>query len=220
MFAETEKPERGNPTRLALLQAATNVFSEVGFDAASTRAIADAAGVNQALIGYHFGGKDGIYTAVFDNIVTQARARLTPALDAARAALKDARNKQAAGADGLKVIARGMLAMIAMPETEQWARLIIREQQSPSRAFDILYEGFMGKVLETATLLVAAARPDLTPKNARLLTLTILSQVFFFRMAHAGILRHMKWQEIGRKETAAIEKTLITNIDTLLSQGN
>jgi AcrR family transcriptional regulator len=47
-----------------LLHAAIEAFASQGFDAASTRAIADQAGVNMALISYHFGGKEGLYDAV------------------------------------------------------------------------------------------------------------------------------------------------------------
>ena len=51
-------------TQRKLLRAAADAFAAEGCDAASTRAIADRAGVNIALIAYHFGGKDGLYEAV------------------------------------------------------------------------------------------------------------------------------------------------------------
>lgn len=47
-----------------LLRAAAHVFASNGFDGAATRAIANRAGVNIALIAYHFGGKEGLYDAV------------------------------------------------------------------------------------------------------------------------------------------------------------
>ncbi|TNF23709.1 MAG: TetR/AcrR family transcriptional regulator [Deltaproteobacteria bacterium] len=52
--------------RERILQAADEVFGRVGFDAASTRDIAEAAGVNKALIHYHFKTKDGLLTAVLE----------------------------------------------------------------------------------------------------------------------------------------------------------
>lgn len=52
-------------TRWRLLQAATEVFAEVGYHAATTRAIARRAEVNLASIHYHFGDKAELYREVF-----------------------------------------------------------------------------------------------------------------------------------------------------------
>lgn len=47
-----------------LLTAGTELFAAKGFAGASIRELASAAGVNSALISYHFGGKEGLYEAV------------------------------------------------------------------------------------------------------------------------------------------------------------
>ena len=46
-----------------LLAAAVPLFAEKGFAAVSIREVAEAAGVNSALISYYFGGKSGLYEA-------------------------------------------------------------------------------------------------------------------------------------------------------------
>lgn len=51
-------------TRQALLDHATDVFAENGFDRASVREITRRATVNQAAINYHFGGKEALYREV------------------------------------------------------------------------------------------------------------------------------------------------------------
>jgi len=53
-------------TRNKILDAADGLFGDVGFDAASTRQIADASGVNKALIHYHFSTKEALFGAVLD----------------------------------------------------------------------------------------------------------------------------------------------------------
>lgn len=50
-------------TQASLLQAALEVFSEKGFDGASTREIAALAGAHNALIKYHFSSKDALWRA-------------------------------------------------------------------------------------------------------------------------------------------------------------
>ncbi|MFV2009213.1 MULTISPECIES: TetR family transcriptional regulator [unclassified Micromonospora] len=57
----------GNPdTREAILAAARQVFGERGFDQASVRAIAAAAGVDPALVHHYFGTKDNLFLAAMD----------------------------------------------------------------------------------------------------------------------------------------------------------
>jgi AcrR family transcriptional regulator len=55
--------------RQRLLSEALRAFSRNGYDGASTRAIADAAGVNHSLIAYHFGSKDGLWRAAMSDVL-------------------------------------------------------------------------------------------------------------------------------------------------------
>lgn len=64
----------GNPdTREAILRAARTAFAERGFDAASIRAIATAAGVDPALVHHYFGSKDKLFLAAMNAPVDPAR---------------------------------------------------------------------------------------------------------------------------------------------------
>ncbi|MFJ6196404.1 TetR family transcriptional regulator [Micromonospora sp. NPDC092111] len=57
----------GNPdTRQAILAAARTAFAERGFDAASIRVIAGAAGVDPALVHHYFGTKEELFRATVD----------------------------------------------------------------------------------------------------------------------------------------------------------
>ncbi len=61
-------------TAEAILDAAEAVFSDLGFAGATTRAIAVEAGVNLALIHYHFGTKEQLFDAVFSRRSDQINA--------------------------------------------------------------------------------------------------------------------------------------------------
>jgi AcrR family transcriptional regulator len=69
-------------TQEAILDAAEAVFANNGFDGATTRAIAEEAGVNAALIHYYFRSKERLFNAVF--------ARRSDAINDRRRRLKDA----------------------------------------------------------------------------------------------------------------------------------
>ncbi|HEX2726183.1 MAG TPA: TetR family transcriptional regulator [Beijerinckiaceae bacterium] len=51
-------------TRLALIEAATAIFADKGFEAGSVRLITQRAKANQAAINYDFGSKEGLYREV------------------------------------------------------------------------------------------------------------------------------------------------------------
>lgn len=59
---------RSEQTRNTILEAAIREFGENGFSGARTEAIATAAGVNKALLHYHFKDKVGLYKAVLQRI--------------------------------------------------------------------------------------------------------------------------------------------------------
>ncbi len=49
-----------------ILDVAERVFSDLGYDGASTRTISGEAGVNMAMLNYYFGSKEGLFLAVFN----------------------------------------------------------------------------------------------------------------------------------------------------------
>jgi TetR/AcrR family transcriptional regulator len=72
------RPREATGTREALLAAATELFADRGYDGVAVREIADKAGVNPAMVSYHFGGKRQLYRAIvdatFSDIVARAEA--------------------------------------------------------------------------------------------------------------------------------------------------
>src|SRR3954470_23642712 len=53
-----------------ILDVVEKVFSELGFDGASTRMISGEAGVNMAMLNYYFGSKEGLFLAVIERKIT------------------------------------------------------------------------------------------------------------------------------------------------------
>jgi AcrR family transcriptional regulator len=79
-------------TREALLAAGADLFAERGYEGVPVWAIAEKAGVNKAMISYHFGGKRNLYLAIveatFGDIVSQVErlaASRAPAPEVLRA---------------------------------------------------------------------------------------------------------------------------------------
>lgn len=65
-----------DPTRDRILAAAVDLFSERSFDGASTREIAQRAGVTQPLLAYHHRSKDDLWRAAVDSLFDRLRAAM------------------------------------------------------------------------------------------------------------------------------------------------
>ncbi|RYY31437.1 MAG: TetR/AcrR family transcriptional regulator [Sphingobacteriaceae bacterium] len=56
-----------------ILDVAEKIFSDMGYDAASTRLISGEAGVNMAMLNYYFGSKEGLFLAIFERKIEMFR---------------------------------------------------------------------------------------------------------------------------------------------------
>ena len=82
---DLEPPEPASP-RGRILEAARELFARRGFDGASTRDIAERAGVNLAMLGYYYGGKEllyrrvvaGQFAALIRELTAELPAKLSP----------------------------------------------------------------------------------------------------------------------------------------------
>ncbi len=74
---------RGEPekTRAAILRAALEEFAHEGVTGARTDEIARSAGVNKALLYYYFKDKEGLYSAVLEQVFTGLYTRVSAVLD-------------------------------------------------------------------------------------------------------------------------------------------
>jgi len=206
---------RSDATRAALIAAATEVFARSGFEAVGTREIAAAAGVHPALIGYHFGGKEGLYLAVFEHIASTMEQKIGPALAGIEAALAEPAGSAAASARGLAMLCQlcdAMMATLADEASGPWGPLMMREQQSPSPAFDLIYERFMKRMLGVMTKLVCVVDSSRSEAAARLTVVSIMGQIMVFRVARAGVMRHLGWHRLGAAQLALAQDAIKDNV--------
>jgi hypothetical protein len=113
----------------------------------------------------------------------------------------------------------GFVAILSSDVSAAWASLILREQQSPSEGFDILYNAFMSRVLDTVAILTGRIRgADPASIETRLTVLTIVGQVLVFRAARAAVVRQTTWQTLGRDEVALIQAAIRRNVTAMLKE--
>lgn len=159
-----------------LLEVAIREFGAKGLDGASTRAIAAAAGTVMSSITYHYGGKEGLYLAAADYIA----AKMADRFDIASfASASDPRSARAGIVDLLHLLVDKLM----IPRNAAWSLFIVREQMNPTEAFERLYSGPMGQMLEALIPLVALATGTLDDQQARCTVVTLFGQVLVMRAA-------------------------------------
>jgi AcrR family transcriptional regulator len=224
MEKKSRPSPRGESTRDALLDAATVVFAREGFGPANLREIAEAAAANQALIGYHFHSKEGLYLAVFERMIGQIRLALSPVLAAIDQALAapevpcppEARTDRYL--QPLLDLVQGILVHMIY-EHPAWGELVLREQQSPGAAYDLLYAGVIDRNHKALVGLLRKLRPQEDLEHVRLLAAAIASQALAIRHYRVPMMRLLQWDAIGDRELDLMKAQNRRNT-TLLALGD
>jgi len=101
-----------------ILLSAKKLFAQQGYDGTSVRQICEEAGGNVALVSYHFGGKENVFRAIFEEYF--------PGKD-----LKQYEEQFQDPVNGVKILIRGVLEFFA--QDEELSRIIHQEltMQSP-----------------------------------------------------------------------------------------
>jgi TetR/AcrR family transcriptional regulator, regulator of cefoperazone and chloramphenicol sensitivity len=198
---------------LDLIAAALPIFGQRGLEGAATREIAKAAGKPMSAITYHFGGKDGLYLACAQHISDTIGGFIGVALaDATSAAPTPAEAR-----DQLKMLFSAMINEIIRDETAEFARFIVREQQEPTAAFDIIYSGMMGRVMNRMVeLLSCVAGGRMSDLEIRVRALALMGQVMAFRVARATTLRLTGWSDVGDVEKELIGTVIQSHLEAIL----
>lgn len=203
---------------MRLIRAALNAFGRQGFEAASTRAIAGAAGANLAALPYHFGSKEALYLAVADYVVGQIGSRLGSSLAEAETLSAGPIDRATARRLLHGLAAAYLETMLGEAEAEQWARFILREQMEPGAAFDTIYQ-FVTAAHGTTTRLVARLL-DVDPASdaVAVRVFALIGQILVFRVAQPIVLRKIGWPSIGPEQRALILKIVMENTDRILGE--
>jgi AcrR family transcriptional regulator len=193
-------------TQDVLLESASELFAERGFDGATAELIAEAAGVNKAMINYHFGGKEGLYRACLEQLFAGVESRLT-AIRAVEASPEEKLDRY--------------IAAFAELNTKRptFARLVLREILSGGRFLDeVLLPRFLA-IFETIRAIVWQGMREGTFRAADPL-MTHLSivgvLVFFFATAQ---FRERLASEKKLPVQSPSEEKFVAHVRELISHG-
>lgn len=160
-------------TRLQLLEAAGEVFAEVGFQVATVREICGRAGANVAAVNYHFGDKETLYAQVIYYAHQKAYEKYPPFLNVPPEAPAEKR---------LHAYIHSLLLRIFEKDGSAWhGRVMLREMIEPTAAFQALIDERMRPMAAALSQVVAGImKCSVDEPRVRLCALSVVSQCVFY----------------------------------------
>lgn len=171
MWAANIKICSEKPTVNKIIEAAVPLFATKGLAAVSVKELADAAGVNIALISYYFGGKDNLYAFILEKQLTF----LSDAIDIIS-------KEEISPVMKIRRFADTLLA--AYRQSPHIDRLFFMEILNPTKYFDSLVKTaaaslhlFLQNCIKEA-MAQGEFRPDIEPQMAAMSFMKILNVSF------------------------------------------
>ena len=209
-------PNKGEQARRGLLLSALEKFGQRGYENASVREIAEAAGQNVGAIAYYFGNKESLYAEVLKGIGAYLRSVLGETADELRERLAGGSLDPDSARSALKHIFRTMLGEQIEGDFDKIRSVMMREQSSPSESFDLLYRDTIRPLHDLLTRVFAVATgedPEGPPAIVR--THALFGQVIVFTMARETIRRRLGVRKLGPEHAAMIGGVIDEHVDLI-----
>jgi TetR/AcrR family transcriptional regulator, regulator of cefoperazone and chloramphenicol sensitivity len=205
---KTSGPSLATGARERLIEAAGEVFGDVGFHGATVREITKRAGVNLAAINYYFRDKEELYWAVLQHAI--------------QCALKTDKecSEDAPGEEQLAAFIHQLLRNLLDPNRPDWhGKLISREMSAPTRMLDILVESNIRPRNEKLRcILRELAGIPLSDEQEALFCASVMSQCLYYRQ-NRPVVERLYPQLLKKKDTIAHLARHITEFSLAAIKG-
>ncbi len=171
-------------TRTVIIQAAGEVFAELGYQAATTREICSRADVNIAAVNYHFRDKLGLYTEILE---TACIYQQLPEVEAAMAT--------STPEEALRLFLVGMFNQLGNPERPAWYfKVMIHELANPTPGLSAVVDHVIRpNALVLCTLIGRIIDRPAADMKTRLCVHSVIGQVVHF--VHGRPIMKLLWPE-------------------------
>ncbi len=191
----TDKAEQ-DPTRAHLLEAAGEVFAEVGFRAATVREICQRAGANIAAVNYHFGDKEQLYRAVLRETHRAAMDKYPSDFGLAPDARPEERLRAFVFSFLMRIFSKGPSA--------RHGKLMAREMIEPTGALDeVVRENIRPMAERLMSIVGGLLGRKVEAETLHLCAMSVVSQILHYHHCRPVMMRMFPGMKF---DTAAIEK--------------
>ncbi len=189
------KSGRGEETRQRLLQVGARLFALNGFKGVSMRSLAMEAEINLATVGYHFGGKLGLYEAILRDTVDRNH-ELFPSIAEVHSHVAMLESGELKKSDLVIWFFTKFIRGIVGDSENVWvALIIIRELAAPSELFYLLEDGlFSPSFFSLTELLTAVMGTDVSEDERIIVGNALVGMALHFVNRKAFVFR-IGWDE-------------------------
>lgn len=188
-MSENRQWARADATRQALLAAAQEVFADRGYGGAGIAEIVERSGISVGSLYHHYGGKAGLYLALWEDYTAEQETRATLAVRTARAAGEK---------DPIALFILGARAFLEVCWEQRGTSRLFQGGEGPT-GFGLMRRGRARQWIEQNTRLLGAT-------ESRVLAL-VLTTV----MGEAG-------REVAAAESDAEAADLIDEVSSILTR--
>ena len=207
MVYDNEKDEN---SKTRILEAATKLFAQKGFDGTSIREICKKANVNLCMISYYWGGKQELYNGIIENLLEKQ-------IEYSKNFLDLNKNPKSMSidecADLLMVISEKFVDFFYTNISSDLIVLLLKEQQKP----DFIVKS---PVLDYMRAVVARVlNKDVNDRLVIFKTLFMLSQVNSPRILPAFSLRPLGQDDFCEEDIKIIKENVKLYIKSVIKEG-
>jgi len=210
---------RGEETRARIIAAAMKLFGEKGYEGASTRDLAAAAGVNAPALQYYFDNKEGVFRACVEFIAESAWDSLSDVVEEAERLIAGGAEDEALIDAYCAIQTRAAEFKFKAANQDDWRLFIARQQAGLDP--DIGYQAVFQRISQRSFAVAAGIIGRLTGRPAedeevRVRAVALMGQFQVFHVCRRMTLALLDWDEIDAERQALVKQVVADHTRQLL----
>jgi AcrR family transcriptional regulator len=210
---------RGEETRARIIGAAMRLFGEKGYEGASTRDIAAAAGVNAPALQYYFDNKEGVFRACIEFIAERAWDSLSAGVVEAERLIAEGAGDEALIEAYCDLQTRAAEFKFKAADQDDWRLFMARQQAGldPDIGFEAVFRRISVRTFAAAAAIIGrlTGRPA-DDEEIRIRTVALGGQFQVFHVCRRMALALLDWDEIDAERQALIKRVVRDHTRALL----